>query len=77
MNTLGRLALAGIAAAVPAALLASAPSGSPEATRPIEGRELPPPPPKFGGKIERNAAQSKPYWAPRVVPPKPNNRASE
>ena len=27
-------------------------------------------PRQFGGKIERNAAQSKPYWPPRVVPPK-------
>ena len=44
--------------------------GSPGATTTIDGRQLPPPPPKFGGKIERNAAQSKPYWPPRVVPPK-------
>jgi arylsulfatase A-like enzyme len=45
-------------------------SGSPSATTTIDGKQLPPPPPKFGGKIERNAAQSKPYWPPRVVPPK-------
>ena len=44
--------------------------GSPAATTSIDGRQIPPPPPKFGGKIERNAAQSKPYWPPRVVPPK-------
>jgi arylsulfatase len=44
--------------------------GSPGATTTIEGNQLPPPPPKFGGKIERNAAQSAPYWSPRVVPPK-------
>ena len=44
--------------------------GSPSATTTIDGKQLPPPPPKFGGKIERNAAQSKPYWPPRVVPPK-------
>ena len=31
---------------------------------------LPPPPQKFGGEIELNAAQSKPYWPMRVVPPK-------
>ena len=36
----------------------------------LDGKQLPPPPPKFGGKIERNAAQSKPYWPPRVEPPK-------
>ncbi len=44
--------------------------GSPSATMSIDGRQLPPPPMQFGGKIERNAAQSKPWWAPRVVPPK-------
>jgi arylsulfatase len=44
--------------------------GAPSATRSIEGRQLPPPPMKFGGTIERNAAQSKPWWPPRVVPPR-------
>ena len=44
--------------------------GSPSATTTIEGNQLPPPPPKFEGKIERNAAQSTPYWPMRVVPPK-------
>jgi len=44
--------------------------GSPEATTTIEGSQLPPPPQKFEGKIERNAAQSTPYWPARVVPPK-------
>ena len=44
--------------------------GSPDATTTISGKQLPPPDPKFGGKIERNAAQSKPWWPPRVVPPK-------
>ena len=44
--------------------------GSPEATTTIDGRYLPPPPQKFGGQIELNAAQSKPYWPARVVPPK-------
>ena len=42
----------------------------PTATAPINGQQLPPPQPKFNGKIERNAAQSKPSWTPRVVPPK-------
>src|SRR5512134_2305714 len=44
--------------------------GSPSATRTIDGRQLPPPPHKFEGKIERTAPDSKPYWTPRVVPPK-------
>jgi arylsulfatase A-like enzyme len=43
--------------------------GSPSATTTIDGNQLPPPPGKFGGKIERTAEQSKPYWQPRVVPP--------
>lgn len=45
-------------------------SGSPAATTTIDGRYLPPPPPKFGGEINLNAYQSKPWWPPRVVPPK-------
>jgi arylsulfatase len=44
--------------------------GSPSATTTISGERLPPAPQKFGGKIERNAAQSKPFWPARVVPPK-------
>jgi Sulfatase len=44
--------------------------GSPSATTTFGGEQLPPPPQQFGGKIERNAAQSKPYWPARVVPPK-------
>jgi len=44
--------------------------GSPEATTTVPGNQLPPPPQKFEGKIERNAAQSTPYWPMRVVPPK-------
>jgi arylsulfatase len=45
--------------------------GSPSATTTIDGKQLPPPPDKhFGGKIERNALDSAPYWPPRVVPKK-------
>jgi Sulfatase len=44
--------------------------GSPSATTTISGDQLPPMPQTFGGKIERNAAQSTPYWPARVVPPK-------
>src|SRR5215468_10056247 len=44
--------------------------GSPSATTTINGEQLPPPPQKFGGVINQNVAQSKPYWPARVVPPK-------
>ncbi len=44
--------------------------GAPDATMAIDGRQLPAPPPKFGGVIRRNADQSRPYWPPRIVPPK-------
>ena len=44
--------------------------GSPSATTTIDGKYLPPPPPKFGGVINLQANQSKPYWPPHVVPPK-------
>src|SRR5271166_3665789 len=43
--------------------------GSPTATVNIPGDVLPPPPQPFGGTIELNATQSKPYWPMRVVPP--------
>ncbi|MGE5201521.1 MAG: arylsulfatase [Acidobacteriota bacterium] len=44
--------------------------GSPSATTTIDGRYLPPPPQPFQGEINLNAAQSKPAWPARVVPPK-------
>jgi len=44
--------------------------GSPRATTTIDGKQLPPPDPKFGGVIKENALQSKAWWAPRIVPPK-------
>src|SRR6266550_4675765 len=44
--------------------------GSPSSTIAIDGKQLPPPDPKFGGVIKDDALQSKPWWAPRVVPPK-------
>jgi len=47
-----------------------APLGSPAAARSIDGKQLPPPNMKFGGVIKDDALQSKPWWAPRVVPPK-------
>ena len=44
-------------------------TGTPDATTTIDGRYLPPPPQPFQGQIELNAAQSKPSWPARVVPP--------
>jgi arylsulfatase A-like enzyme len=44
--------------------------GSPGATTTISGKDLPPPLGKFGGVINESARDSKPYWPPRVVPPK-------
>ena len=44
--------------------------GSPTATTTIDGRYIPPPPQPFQGEIGLNAAQSKPAWPARVVPPK-------
>jgi arylsulfatase A-like enzyme len=43
--------------------------GSPGATISIDGKQLPPPPQKFGGVINDSAKDSKPWWPPRVVPP--------
>src|SRR5215470_19637430 len=45
-------------------------AGSPNATTTIDGKQLPPPPAKFGGVIKEDAKDSKPWWPPRVVPPK-------
>jgi arylsulfatase len=44
--------------------------GSPSATTTLGGKQLPPPDPTFGGVIQEKASESKPWWAPRVVPPK-------
>ena len=48
----------------------SADSGPATATRTIEGDQLPPPDLPFGGTINLNAAESKAWWPPRIVPPK-------
>lgn len=42
--------------------------GSPDARMVISGEQLPPPPAKFGGVIEKTAEKSKPYWPARVAP---------
>src|SRR6266705_2715079 len=44
--------------------------GSPSATTTIDGKQLPPVPPKFGGVIKETVQGSKTWWPPRVVPPK-------
>ena len=44
--------------------------GSPDATTTIDGSHLPAPAPEFGGEIGLSAKDSKPFWPPRVVPPK-------
>ena len=68
-----------MAASLLGAVLVSSPSaaqeitgvpGSPSATTTIEGKQLPPPDPKFGGVIKEEASESKAWWPPRVVPPK-------
>lgn len=43
--------------------------GSPSATISIDGNQLPPPDPQFGGVIKEKASESKAWW-PTVVPPK-------
>ena len=62
--------IAGTLAVAPAnAQQSDAPAGSPAATRVIDGLQLPAPGMPFGGKIERNALQSTPFWQPRIAPP--------
>lgn len=52
-------------------VLSSDPSpGSPSATVTIDGQVLPPFSAPFGGEINLNASDSKPFWPARVVPPK-------
>jgi arylsulfatase len=43
--------------------------GAPDATVTLDGRQLPPPPFAFGGKIGETVKESTPYWPPRVAPP--------
>ena len=69
-SLLAGLAAAALIAAPAFAQQVTGTLGSPSATTTIPGKQLPPPQPKFGGVIENNALQSKPWWPPRVVPPK-------
>ena len=68
----GLLALAAMAAApvATAAPETTGTPGSPSATTTVNGKQLPAPDPKFGGVIKDEALNSKPWWAPRIVPPK-------
>lgn len=61
--------LLALAATSPADAQQQAPPGSPTATTPIGGEQLPPPPRKFEGVIKRTAEDSTPSWPARVVPP--------
>ncbi len=63
------LALTTLAFASASAQQTTGAPGSPSATTTIDGQQIPSPPQEFRGKIERNAAQSTPYWPARVVPP--------
>jgi arylsulfatase A-like enzyme len=65
----------GVAASVTAAGAVAAQQktgapGAPDATTTIDGKYLPPPPSKFDGTINLDAAESRPYWPPQVVPPR-------
>lgn len=51
------------------AALAQAAAGAPDATRTLNGLQLPPPPQQFGGEIDTLAEDSTQWWPPRVVPP--------
>jgi arylsulfatase len=74
MHILGSgLLVAAVLATAPAARAQSTITGvpgSPSATVTIDGKQIPPPPTKFGGVIKQSAKNSQPYWPPRVVPPK-------
>jgi arylsulfatase A-like enzyme len=43
--------------------------GAPDSRRVIEGLQLPAPPDAFGGRIERNALESTPFWPATITPP--------
>ena len=64
------ITLPSLLAATAAAQQITGTPGSPSATMTLDGKQLPPAPPKFGGVIKESATDSKPYWPPRVVPPK-------
>jgi arylsulfatase A-like enzyme len=64
------LAFGGVASTPTMAQQINGTLGSPSATITIDGKQLPPPPPKFGGVIKETLEGSKSWWPPRQVPPK-------
>jgi arylsulfatase A-like enzyme len=64
------LAFGGLASTQTLAQQITGTPGSPSATITIDGKQIPPEPPKFDGVIKEDAKDSKPYWPPSVVPPK-------
>src|SRR5690348_16996805 len=43
--------------------------GSPASTTTTPAKQLPPPDPRVDGVVKERAAEAKPWWAPRIVPP--------
>jgi arylsulfatase A-like enzyme len=70
---LGAMLAAAVMAVAPSAkaqIQTTGTPGSPGATTTIDGKQLPPPDPTFGGVIKDSAVDSKPFWPPTIVPPK-------
>ncbi len=57
-------------AAGPAPVQTTGTPGAPNSTTTADPAALPNPPPRFGGVAQPKIAGSKPWWPPRVVPPK-------
>lgn len=67
----GMLVAVAMAASCPAqAQQITGTPGAPSAIVTLDGKQLPPPPMKFGGVIKEDAKDSKSYWPPSIVPPK-------
>src|SRR5258705_114013 len=69
-NSILFIGLLALAVSARAQIQTTGVSGSPSATTTLNGKQLPPPDPKFGGVIKMKATDSKVWWPPRVVPPK-------
>ena len=69
-TTIQSCALFAVGALLQAQIQTTGEPGSPGATTTIDGKQLPPPDPKFGGVINETVKDSKPWWPPRIVPPK-------
>jgi hypothetical protein len=70
LRILSTLLAAAVAVVPAAAQQVTGVPGMPSATTTLDGKQLPPAPGKFGGVITETYQTSKPYWPPRVVPPK-------